>query len=214
MRWTSRAVAIAAVLTPTLASMSMAQRRAAAEAAPGVQHATTPATTAPVTPETPQPSAAPTMTGPDWSAYVGVASGDNPYDIGIAAGGSGRWHRPDWPVAVRGDAYFAHHSGSIGLPLGGFDVSVNIFGVMGSAEYSFPTTSTLKPYAFGGLGLFYSHVNVDFNGQFDTNAYDSSTDLGFGIGGGINFTPKFGLELRYMDIGGFNTVPILAAFHF
>ena len=154
------------------------------------------------------------MTGPEWSAFVGVASGDNPYDIGIALDGSGKWHRSDWPVAVRGDAYFAHHGGSIGSQLGGVDLSVNIFGVMGSAEYSFPTTNKLKPYAFGGLGLFYSSVSVDYNGVFEGSAYDSGTDLGFGIGGGISLTGKFGLEARFMDIGGFNTIPILAVFHF
>ena len=187
MRWTSRAVAAAAVLTSTLAAGALAQGTG---------------------------GAAPTMTGPDWSAYAGIASGDNPYDVGVSVGGSGRWHRSDWPVAIRGDAYFAHHSGNIGAQIGGFDVSVSMFGVMGGAEYSFPTTNKLKPYAFGGLGLFYSHVNVDYNGGLDNSAYDSSTDLGFGIGGGINITPKFGIELRFMNIGGFNTVPLLAAFHF
>jgi outer membrane protein with beta-barrel domain len=154
------------------------------------------------------------MNGPNWSAFAGVASGDNPYDIGIALGAAGKWHRSDWPVAVRGDAYFAHHSGDIGTVLGGFDVSINMFGIMGGAEYSFPTENKLKPYAFGGLGLFYSNVDVDVSGPFEDSAYDSSTDLGFGVGGGIYFTSKFGVELRFMDIGGFNTIPILAAFHF
>jgi opacity protein-like surface antigen len=212
MRWMSRAVAIAAVLTPTLAAATMAQRRAAAETGLTAGSAAMPATT-PAGPTTPQPAAAPTMTGPEWSGYAGVASGDNPYDIGLALGASGRWHRSDWPVAIRGDAYFAHHGGSVGSPLGGFDVSVNIFGIMGNAEYSFPTTNKLKPYAFGGLGLFYSKFNVD-NNAFDEDAYANSTDLGFGIGAGLSFTPKFGLELRFMDIGGFNTIPLLAVLHF
>jgi opacity protein-like surface antigen len=179
MRSMSRAVAFAAVLTSALVSSSRAQGATAG---------------------------APTMTGPDWSLYGGVASGDNPYDIGIAVGASGRWLRSDWPVAARGDLYFARHSGDIGV----FDLSVNMVGVMGSAEYSFPTTNRLKPYAFGGLGLFYSNVNSDYV----SDDYDSSTDLGFGFGGGISFTPKFGIELRFMNIGGFNTVPILAAFRF
>ena len=186
MRWMSRAVAAAAVLTSTLASASLAQGG----------------------------GAAPTVTGPDWSAYAGIASGDNPYDVGLALGGSGRWRRSDWPVVARGDAYFAHHSGNFGTQVGGFDVSVNMFGVMGSAEYPFPTTNRLKPYAFGGLGLFYSNVSVDGDGLYTNGNYDSSTDLGFGIGGGIHITPKFGIELRFMNIGGFNTVPLLAAFHF
>src|SRR5690242_19398369 len=108
MRWMSRAVVVAAVLTPALASTSLAQRRAEAVTSL-VTQPTTQARKSVVT--TKQQPSSPTMTGPDWSAYAGVASGDNPYDIGIALGGSGKWHRSDWPVAVRGDAYFAHHSG-------------------------------------------------------------------------------------------------------
>ena len=210
MRWMSRAVAVAAVLTPTLASTTLAQRRAQAMTSLVTQQ-TTQAHTSAVVPKQ-QPS--PTMTGPDWSAFAGVASGDNPYDIGLALGGAGKWHRSDWPVAVRGDAYFAHHSGDIGSQFGGIDLSVNIFGVMGGAEYAFETTSNLKPYVFGGLGLFYSNVNVDYDGEFDGTDYDSSTDLGLGVGGGIHFTPKFGVEVRFMDLGGFNTIPLLAVLHF
>lgn len=193
MRWMSRAVAIAAVLTPTLAAASFAQRLAAAAQQP----------------------ASPAMTGPKWSAFAGIASGDNPYDVGVALGGNGIWRRSDWPVGIRGDAYFAHHGGSFGSQLGGVDLSINIFGVMGAAQYDFPTENKLKPYAFGGLGLFYSNVSVDYNGVFSNDgAYDSSTDLGFGIGGGLSFTQKFGVEIRFMDIGGFNTIPILAVLHF
>ena len=211
MRWMSRAVVVAAVLTPTLASASLAQRRAQALTSLTAQP-TTPANKSAVTPKKQQPAA--TMTGPDWSVFAGVASGDNPYDIGIALGGAGKWHRSDWPVAIRGDAYFAHHSGDFGSDLGGIDLSINMFGVMGGAEYQFETTGNLKPYAFGGLGLFYANVNVDYDGVFEDSAYDSSTDLGFGVGGGLKFTPRFGVEIRFMDIGGFNTIPILAVLHF
>jgi hypothetical protein len=211
MRWMSRAV-VAAVLTPTLASAALAQRRADLSAVRNtpVARLEAPRTTRNAV----QQPAAPTMTGPEWSLFGGVASGDGAYDIGIALGGTGRWHRSDWPVAVRGEAYFAHHSGDIGPAFGGYDVSINMFGVMGSAEYTFPTENKLKPYAFGGLGLFYSNVDVDVDGLFENSAYDSSTDLGFGVGGGIYLTSKFGLELRLMDIGGFSTIPILAVFHF
>ena len=211
MRWMSRAVAVAAVLTPTLASASLAQRRALAESGIGRREGQ-PATVA-TRPQ--QPQGKPSMTGPDWSAFVGIATGDNPYDLGIALGGTGKWHRSDWPVGARGDLYFAHHGGNIGSQFGGIDLSVNIIGVMGSAEYAFTTTNTLKPYAFGGLGVFYSNVNISGdNTGFDESGYDSSTDLGFGFGGGVNFTSKFGVEARFMDIGGFNTIPIVAVFHF
>jgi opacity protein-like surface antigen len=154
------------------------------------------------------------MSGPDWSLFAGIADGDNPFDIGIALGGTGRWHRSDWPIGVRGDAYFAHHGGDIGTQFGGIDLSVNIFGVMGSAEYEFKTPGNLKPYAFGGLGIFYSSFSVDDDSEFQDDEYDSSTDVGLGIGGGLHFTPKFGVEVRFMKIGDFNTIPILAVLHF
>lgn len=210
MRWLPRAVAIAAVLTPTLTTAALAQRRADGTSAAGGIHAYRTPRGAPARPQ--QPAAA--TTGPEWSLFGGIASGDNPYDVGIALGGTGRWRRSDWPVTIRGDGYFAHHGGNIGLPFGGVDVSLNIFGVMGNAEYPIPTTGNIKPYVFGGLGLFYSNVNVDYNGPFEASGYDSATDLGFGIGGGVNLTPRFGVELRFMDIGGFSTIPILAVLRF
>jgi opacity protein-like surface antigen len=214
MRWMSRAVAIAAVLTPTLASLSLAQRRPAAETGFARREAV-PATVATLRPvERPQPAAS-TTSGPTWSALGGIATGDSPYDLGFALGLNGLWHRSDWPVGIRGDAYFAHHGGGLDESIvGSIDVSVNIFGVMGNAQYDFSTTSKLKPYVIGGLGIFYSNVNVDYNGIDLGGGYDSSTDLGFGIGGGISLSSKFGLEARFMDIGGFNTIPILAVWHF
>ncbi|HUQ81629.1 MAG TPA: outer membrane beta-barrel protein [Gemmatimonadaceae bacterium] len=205
----SRAVAVAAVLTPTLASAALAQRRADASTIPLARH-DAPARTRNAV----QQPATPTMTGPEWSVAGGVASGDNPYDIGIALGATGKWRRSDWPVAVRGDVYFAHHSGDIGSQFGGNDISINLFGVMGSAEYAIPTENKLKPYAFGGLGIFYANSDVDSPSDIGDSYYDSSTDLGFGVGGGIHLTQKFGIEVRFMNMGGFNTTPILAVWHF
>lgn len=210
MRWMPRAVAIAAVLSFTIAAAAFAQRRGDGTRAVGTYRAY--GASRSVSPRPQQPTAA--TTGPEWSIFAGIATGDSPYDVGLALGGSGRWRRSDWPVTIRGDGYFAHHGGDIGAPFGGIDVSVNIFGVMGNAEYPFPTTGNIKPYVFGGLGLFYSNVNVDYNGAFEASGYDSATDLGFGIGGGLTLTPRFGVELRFMDIGGFNTIPVLAVLHF
>ena len=212
MRWMSRAVAIVAVLTPTLASATLAQRRADVSSARfslaarrGVMPANGNAVQHPATP----PEA-----GPDWSIFAGVASGDDPYDIGIAAGATAKWRRLEWPVAVRADGYYAHHSGDLGSQLGGYDISVNIFGVMGAGEYVFPTQNRLKPYVLGGLGVFYSSVNLDYDGVFEDDTYDSSADLGFEIGAGIKLTNKFGIELRFMDMGEFSTMPVLAVWDF
>ena len=159
-----------------------------------------------------QPAA--TTTGPTWAIGAGVASGDGAYDLGLGVGANARWIRSDWPVAIRGDVYFAHHSGDVGAGLGGFDISLNLFGVLGNAEYSFPTESTLKPYVFGGVGLFYANADIDYDGPFDDSDYDSSTDLGFNAGGGVLFTPRFGVEIRLMDAGGFTTIPVFAVFRF
>lgn len=203
MRRTSSIVALFAVFTLAVSSDGQAQQRRASglrvmhrEAKPAFQ----------------QP--APTMTGPSWAIAGGVASGDGAYDLGIGVGANARWNRSDWPVTIRGDVYFAHHSGDVGAVLGGFDISLNLFGVLGNVEYSFPTENALKPYVFGGLGLFYANIDIDYNGLLDDSDYDSSTDLGFNAGGGALFTPRFGVEIRLMDAGGFTTIPVLAVFRF
>ena len=201
MRWTLQSIAVAAALIPALGSEAVAQRRTAAGVQPLARR------------ELPQPSRA-TTGGPSWSFIGGVASGDGAYDLGVALGTTARWHRAEWPVAIRGDGYFAHHSGGIESYAGEFDLSLNLFGVLGSAEYSFPTQSTLKPYVFGGLGIFYAAVDVDYDGDFGNGDNDSSMDLGFNVGGGLNFTPQFGMELRLIDAGGFTTLPIVAVFRF
>ena len=210
MRWMSRAFAMVAVLIPTLAGGALAQRRAAASVGVASDRV---AALASATPSAQQPQVSPAVSGPDWSLFAGVASGDNPYDIGIALGAAAKWNRSDWPVAIRGDAYYAHHSGDVGTTFGGTHVSINIFGAIGGAEYAFETENRLKPYVFGGIGLFYLNSSSDAS-ALANGYYDGSTDLGFGVGGGVKFTPKFGVELRFMDLGGFNTIPILAAFHF
>src|SRR5688572_14076872 len=88
MHLLSRAVAVAAVLSSTLASAAIAQRRA--------DFGATSLARREATPVAPQQPAAATMTGPEWSIYAGVASGDGAYDVGLVAGGTGRWHRSTW----------------------------------------------------------------------------------------------------------------------
>jgi len=202
MRWTLKAVVVAAVLAPATASDAVAQQRTAT----GVQRL--------ARRDVPQQPSRATTAGPKWSMVGGVASGDGEYDLGFSLGTTARWSRSNWPVTIRGDGYFAHHSGDINSFAGDFDLSLNLLGVLGSAEYSFPTQSSLKPYVFGGLGLFYAAVDVDYDEAFGDGDYDSSTDLGFSVGGGLNFTPRFGMELRLIDVGGFTTLPIVAVLRF
>jgi opacity protein-like surface antigen len=204
MRRMSRPVAVATLFTLVLASEALAQRRTVAGYQP-ISHRRE------VRPVVQQPAA--TTTGPDWSVAAGIASGDDYYDLGLGVGGTGRWLRTGWPVAIRGDGYFAHHSGDFDAVFGGIDISLNLFALLGSAEYTFPTEGRIKPYVFGGLGLAYANVSVDADGDLG-DADDSETDLAFGVGGGARFTSRFGAELRLMDAGGFTTIPILAVLYF
>src|SRR5438477_12213673 len=76
-----------------------------------------------------RPPATPSGSTPSFTILGGIASGDKGYNVGLALGGTAKWVPVGWPVAIRGDAYFAHH-GSSG------DVSLNLFGVGANAEYT------------------------------------------------------------------------------
>jgi hypothetical protein len=200
---------LSAVLVTLAASTSLAQSRT--EATAGIARGGNgPRLVAAKKAPAPQ---APAKSGnqPAFELHGGIASGDGPYDLGLALGGAATWKPQGWPVDIRGDLYFAHHGGGQG-PV---DLSLNIFGVSGHVIYRFPTTnSSVKPYVLGGLGIFYSNVTVDYNNNdLDLGAYDSSTDLGILLGGGLDFTPKLGAEIRFMDVNGFSTFPILLVIH-
>lgn len=208
MHLLSRAIAIAVVLGSAFASTALGQRRSDAGVQPLSRRGAAPAVA--------QQPAAP-MTGPEWAGFAGIASGDGAYDLGFVLGGTGRWNRADWPVTARGDAYLARHGGGTDFAGVDYDASVLFLGALGSVEYVFPGTSQLKPYVFGGLGLFYSRYSVDYDGGpfgGDDSFDDSGLELGIGLGGGLQFTPRFGAELRVMDIGGFTTIPIVAVLRF
>ena len=141
-----------------------------------------------------------------WTLYAGVATGDD-FDLGLAVQGSYRVVPTGWPVAIRIDPYFAHH-GSDG------DVSLNIFGVAGHVEYTFPTqNSDVEPFILGGLGFYYSKLNLD--DDFDDDLIDdSSTDLGISLGGGIRFAKRWVAEAQFKMIDEFDTIPLLIGFRF
>lgn len=211
MRWISRGATVAAALSLTLSSESAAQKRAVA----GFEAVARPSTPRPV-PAPPQQQPPATNTGPDFALYGGLATGDDPYDLGFIVGASARWQRANVPVTFRGDVSFSRHSGDVDFgPFGDYDLNLNLFGAMALVEYVFATTGQLRPYVFGGLGLFYANVDSDFDSGFGSDDdYDSSTDLGFGIGAGLNFTERIGAEFRFMDVGGFTTIPFTIVIRF
>ena len=162
----------------------------------------------------PQP-AADSAPRPRFSVYGGVATGDEDYDLGFAAGFSARWTMVDWPIRIRGDLHVQRNTISIDNAFGDVDGALLFIGAIGNAEYVFPGSSSLRPYVFGGIGFFYTRASIDvgeeFGGESDS---EGDSELGLNVGGGLNLSSRFGVEARIIDIGGFTTIPIVAVLHF
>lgn len=144
-----------------------------------------------------------------WTIAGGIATGDSGYDLGFALQGSYKTTPAGWPVALRIDPFLGRWTGGEDFgQLGNFDFSVTMLGAQANAVYDFPGSGDMNWFVLGGLGIFYSSVSFDEDiGGFD--ASDSSTDLGIGVGGGLNFGRRFVLEAQFKSIGGFTTIPIL-----
>jgi hypothetical protein len=161
--------------------------------------------------------------GTTFTILGGIATGDE-FDLGFVVAGTATLHPAGMPVAIRIDPYVARHGGGNSYSIGDEefgDASLTIFGAAGNVEWTFPTasaysaqgaSSSLSPYIFGGLGIYRSSVDVDLPGNIDFDG--SSTDVGFGIGGGLRFGGQFGVEIRLNIIDEFTTFPILASWRF
>lgn len=149
-----------------------------------------------------------------FSLLFGVATGEGPFDMGLALGGSFEWDVRSWPVNLRVDPYFARHSGDCGP----FDCDLTMFGAGVNAAYNFPITANAPQwFVFGGLGLYHGSTDIDDDddsfpgGDIDG---DSETDLGMQIGGGFRFGGRYRLELRFMSVDSFDSIPILFGIRF
>jgi opacity protein-like surface antigen len=70
--------------------------------------------------------------------------------------------------------------------------------------YSFPTTSSLRPYVLGGLGMYGQKYTVDGGGA---SMSISETDIGFNGGAGVRFAMgkrMASVEARYHSVSGGN----------
>jgi opacity protein-like surface antigen len=105
------------------------------------------------------------------------------------------------PAWLRGEVAF-HRFGSQNL--GGADGHQSELGALANIGYSFPTTSKVRPYVLGGLGLYSQKYSVEQGG---VNASISESDLGFNGGLGVSFPMagrKASLEARYHSVSGGN----------
>lgn len=100
---------------------------------------------------------------------------------------------------IRGELGFSLYGGK--TYGGGTSGKGNQLGAVADIGYNFTSTSTVKPYVLGGLGLHRTSVTVENGG---VSASDDNTAMGFNAGAGMRF--KMGghvayLEGRYMNNG-------------
>jgi opacity protein-like surface antigen len=103
------------------------------------------------------------------------------------------------PMWMRGEVAF-HRFGS--QDLGGADGHLSELGAIANLGYSFPTTSKVRPYVLGGLGLYSQKYTIEAQGA---SLSQSESDIGFNGGVGIAF-PMAGrsasVEARYHSVNG------------
>ena len=89
--------------------------------------------------------------------------------------------------------------------------SLHTTSLTGNLVYTFSTTSTVRPYVIGGIGLYSTGVSTD-QGSYSSG---TTTDFGFNVGGGVTI-PLNGfnafIEARYNRIsasgGSLQFVPV------
>ncbi len=148
-------------------------------------------------------------------------------------GGMARMDNINWVPEIAGEFYYSlmpmlELGIGAGIISGKSDFSISTMNVGASFKhtvkvYPFTTTAyfypqvpfiTMKPYAYGGVGMYYSRITFETSGTFggDSDGYDADlTDWGFGLhgGGGIEFfvmrTVSFdiGFKVRWADMKGF-----------
>ena len=101
--------------------------------------------------------------------------------------------------------------GSYGLP-DGVDGSWTLLGGMANIVLPITTSSALKPYVFGGLGMYKWKIDIDGLGAID------DTKLAFNVGAGYDFGKNFFTEIRFLSIqtdnDALNTLPIVIGLRF
>lgn len=66
------------------------------------------------------------------------------------------------------------------------DTSYSVIHVTGHARYQFESSSSLRPFALGGLGIYFGRLSQDgeING-FSVSGSDTESDIGIQVGGGV-----------------------------
>jgi hypothetical protein len=119
---------------------------------------------------------------------------------GVGISGSASKSLTGSPVFLRGELGFTYNTGKD--QGGGLTTKGNQLGGAFDLGYSFPASSSVKPYAIGGLNIVRTSVTAEANGQSDSQ----SSGAKFGFNGGLGMRFKMGgrvahIEGRYMNQG-------------
>ncbi|NUQ20823.1 MAG: outer membrane beta-barrel protein [Gemmatimonadaceae bacterium] len=136
----------------------------------------------------------------DWGDAVGTGLGINALGTKALSGS---------PMFLRGEVGFNYYmSKDQG---GGVSTKGNQIGGAFDLGYSFPSSSTVKPYVLGGLNIHRTSLTADLGTGGGTTSDNSGAKFGFNGGVGMRF--KMGahvahVEGRYMNQGTWNGASI------
>lgn len=158
-----------------------------------------------------------------WSVGVGASmpSGDlgEIAKTGINLQGAVTKALKNSPVWLRGEVGY-HRFGAMeeSFDFGGttytMESRISNLALLGDVGYSFQSSSSVKPYVLGGLGMNRVTATVEADGQSES---ESSNELGINAGAGLRF--RMGsriaqLEARYMTIDDAEFIPVTFSIEF
>ena len=104
-------------------------------------------------------------------------------DLGFLFGGTGDFGINE-SLGISGDILYNPFSVDDGGS--NLDISFSVIHVTTNVRYSFPGESTLRPFALGGIGLYFGRTSTD--GEVGGISFDGSntdSDIGLQFGGGV-----------------------------
>ena len=120
---------------------------------------------------------------------------------GVGITGSASKSLTGSPVFLRGELGFTYNTGKD--QGGGLTTKGNQLGGAFDLGYSFPSSSTVKPYVLGGLNIVRTSVTAEMDGA---GSQSDNSGAKFGFNGGLGMRFKMGgrvahIEGRYMNQG-------------
>ena len=158
--------------------------------------------------------------GPAIGVYVGASSAGLGFGTAPVVGVGIRLAAPTASLRLRGELLGAHYRQTAPARAGGpvitDQASLRHVGAALSLVPNLSSSRSMRPYIMmgGGVFRFQATGQAGGNGAVVNGVFASTTDVA-GIGGvGLQLTPRFIIEARYLTVGDFHTVPITVGVRF